>query len=138
MVLRLLVSVLLLTGCGAGPTLIQGRVVDQSGLPMGKAEIETSPQTDLAVSNSRGFFVLQKRINDQGEAEPIVAGVYHVQVRKFGFEPVSFEVHAEGGRVKVADVVMQPRTLDVGDAPPSVTVEPKLGADDGSTPVSGP
>jgi hypothetical protein len=128
---------LLTLACGSGPIIIQGRVVDHRGMPVSKAEVVTEPQTDLVVSNSRGFFVLRQRINDLGETELIAAGVYRIHVRKFGFEDLSFDVKAEGGPMKVADIILQPRTPDIGEAAPDTTEEQERGSGEGSIPNQG-
>lgn len=125
------------TACGGGPTSIAGRVVDHTGTPVQKAEIVTEPETDVVVTNTRGFFVLSKRINEVGESEPIPPGKYAIKVRKFGFQDLAIEVSVEGGKQKVDDLVMQPRTPDIGEMAPDVTDERETQPDEGSTPKTG-
>jgi hypothetical protein len=131
------VLTLVLTACGGGPIIMSGRVVDHRGMPVTKAEVVTEPQTDLVVTNNRGFFVLRQRINDIGETEPIPLGVYRIHVRKFGFQDLAFEVKAEGGPLKVADLILQPRTPDIGEAAPDVLEDQERAPDEGSVPKNG-
>lgn len=133
----LLLAAGVLTACGGGPISIGGRVIDHRGTALPKAEVFTQPETDVAVTNTSGFFVLRQRINEVGETEPIKPGVYRIVVRKFGFEDVAFEVTVEGGKTRVADLVMKPRTPDIGDTAPDVTEERETEPDEGSTPTTG-
>ena len=132
-------SVLALTAaaCGPGPVTIAGRVVDHRGTPVTRAEVVTTPETDVVVTNSRGFFVLRQRINDLGETEPISAGEYTVKVRKFGFDELGFKVVVEGGPNRIADLALQPRTPDIGETAPEVSEERETAPDEGSTPKAG-
>lgn len=128
----------LLAACGSAPISIGGKVVDHRGSPVAKAEVQTEPETDIVQTNDRGFFVLNKRLNDLGETEPLRPGVYRVKVRKFGFEDLDFEVTVEDdGPAKVSDLVLQPRTPDIGETAPEVTEERQIQAGDTSVPVSG-
>lgn len=127
----------LLTACSAGPTQIKGRVVDHRGAPIAKAVIQTDPPTDTVFSSSRGFFVLKQRLNDLGDAEPIQAGEYQIRVTKTGFEDMAADVNVEGGPMQVSDLIMQPRTLDVGEAAPDETQEREVTSGDSSIPVQG-
>ena len=137
-VLSFLVISSLLIGCGGGPISLRGRVVDHRGTAVAKAEVATIPETDIVVTNRSGFFVLQQQLNSVGETEPISPGVYRIQVRKFGFQDLNFEVTVEDGPTKVADLILQPRTPDLGeDLAPSVTEERETQADEGSVPKSG-
>lgn len=135
--LLLIGGALLLVACGGGPITIGGRVVDNRGTPVPKAEVSTQPETDVVVTNSRGFFVLRQRINDLGETEPIPAGVYRIMVRKFGFEDRNFEVSVEGGQTRVEDVILQPRTPDIGETAPEAIEEKPVDSDAASTPKTG-
>ena len=132
-----LAGALLLVACGGGPIAMMGRVVDHRGTPVQKAEVVTEPQTDLVVTNSGGYFVLRQRINERGETEPIPKGVYRIHVRKFGFEDLHFQVKAEGGPVKITDLIMKPRTPDIGEAAPEVLPEEERTKDDSSIPMTG-
>lgn len=136
-IIGLALMALFTIACGSGPLIISGRVVDHRGVPVTKAEVVTEPQTDLVVTNSRGFFVLRQRINDLGETEPIPVGVYRIHVRKFGFQDLSFDVKAEGGPLKVADLILQPRTPDIGEAAPDVMKEQERAPDEVSVPNQG-
>lgn len=135
--LLVMIGLLGLTACGAGPISISGRVVDHQGTPVQKAEVVTEPQTDLVVTNSRGFFVLRQRINELGETEAIPAGVYKIVVRKFGFQDLAFNATVEGGPVKVTDLVLQPRTPDIGETAPDVLTEEERAPDETSVPNTG-
>lgn len=130
-------AALTLVACGGGPISIGGRVVDHRGTPVPKAEVTTLPETDVVVTNTRGFFVLRQRINDLGETEPIPPGAYRIMVRKFGFEDRNFEVEVEGGQTRVEDVILNPRTPDIGDTAPEALEEKPIESDDASTPKVG-
>ncbi len=125
------------TACGGGPLVISGRVFDDQGTAISKAEVVTNPETDIAVTNQQGYFSLRQQIDEMGDTKPLSAGTYVVQIRKFGYEDVSIDVKLEKGELKLPDIVMEPRTLDVGDAAPDVTEERALDTDEGSTPTSG-
>lgn len=126
-----------LVACGGGAVSIAGKVVDHRGEPVPKAEVVTEPETDIVVTNSRGFFVLRQRLNDFGETESIPEGVYKIMVRKFGFEDLAFEVNVEGGPTRVDDLVMKPRTPDIEETAPDVLDERETAPDDQSVPVQG-
>ncbi len=136
-VVALAALAVLTVACGAGPVSIGGRVVDHRGTPIQKAEVVTLPETDVSLTNSRGFFVLRQRINDQGETEAIAAGRYTIKVRRFGFEEMAFQVDVEGGPTRVPDLIMKPRTPDIGEAAPDVTADPEREPDETSTPTLG-
>lgn len=135
--LLMLAGVLTLVACGGGPISIGGRVVDHRGTPVSKAEVATQPETDVVVTNSRGFFVLRQRINDLGETEPIPGGTYRIMVRKFGFEDLDFEVTVEGGQTRVADLILNPRTPDIGETAPEALEEKEIAPDESSIPKTG-
>lgn len=135
--LLLIAGTLTLVACGGGPISIGGRAVDNRGTPVAKAEVSTQPETDVVVTNSRGFFVLRQRINDLGETEPIPPGVYRIMVRKFDFEDRNFEVNVEGGQTRVEDVILQPRTPDIGETAPEAIEEKPVDSDAASTPKTG-
>lgn len=126
-----------LLACGGGPISIGGRVIDHRGTPVPKAEVATAPETDVVVSNTRGFFVLRQRINDLGETEPIPPGTYRIMVRKFGFEDLDFEVTVDGGQTRVKDLVMKPRTPDIGETAPEALEEKETAPDEASIPKTG-
>ncbi len=127
------------SGCGGGgPTVIAGRVVDHKGTPIAKAEVFTEPETDLTMTNNRGFFNIRQALSDLGESKPIEPGTYRIKVRKFGFEDLTFEVLVDGGEAKLAqDLVLKPRTPDIGDTAPDPTQEQEVAPDDMSTPITG-
>jgi hypothetical protein len=126
-----------LTACAGGPTTIKGRVVDHRGAPVAKAVIQTEPATDTVFTTNRGFFVLRQRLNDLGDAEPILPGDYKIRVNKSGFEDQAAEVTVEGGPTQITDLVMQPRTLDVGEAAPEELQEREVSPGDTSVPIQG-
>jgi hypothetical protein len=125
------------TGCGAGPISIRGKVIDVNGGPVQKAEIATQPETDVVVSNSRGFFVLRQRITELGETEQIKPGRYRVTIRKFGFEELQFDVKVQGGKNRIRDLVMRERTPDIQDTAPEEQKERELQPGETSTPKQG-
>ncbi len=126
-----------LAACGGGPVSIAGKVIDGRGEPIAKAEVLTTPETDIAVTNSRGFFVLRQRLNEFGETESIAPGVYKIEVHKFGYEDLVFEVEVQGGPTRVDDLVMKPRTPDIEETAPDVLEERENTTDDSSVPVQG-
>lgn len=128
---------LLCVACGGGPISVAGRVVDHRGTPIAKAEVATSPETDVTVTNNRGFFILERQFNEVGETQPIPPGTYVINVKKFGFQDLSLEVTVESGPSRVDDLVMQPRTPDIGETAPDVTEERETQPDEGSTPKTG-
>lgn len=127
----------LLSACAGGPTTIKGRVVDHRGAPIAKAVIQTEPPTDTVFSSNRGFFILKQRLNDLGDAEPIQPGDYQIRVNKSGFEDMVADVKVEGGPTQITDLIMQPRTLDVGEAAPEETEEREVTPGDTSVPKVG-
>jgi hypothetical protein len=126
-----------MAACGSAPVSLTGRVLDQKGAPVNKAEVFTEPETDMVTTNNRGFFALTKRLNDAGDQEPIRPGPYVIRVRRFGFEDATFEVKIEGGPTKVPDIVLSPRTPDIDDTAPDATADKEFEADTTSTPVQG-
>lgn len=126
-----------LTACGSGPTSIMGRVVDHQGTAVSKAEVVSEPQTDLVVTNSKGFFILQQRINELGESTEIPAGVYQIIVRKFGYQELIVNAKADGGPLKLPDLMLQPRTPDIGDSAPQVLEDDERAPDEMSVPNTG-
>lgn len=132
-----LAAAVTLVACGGGPISVGGRVVDHRGTPVPKAEVSTMPETDVVVTNSRGFFVLRQRINDLGETEPIPPDTYRIMVRKFGFEDLDFEVTVEGGTTRVADLILKPRTPDIGETAPEALEEKEIAPDESSIPKTG-
>ncbi len=128
---------LLLPACGAGPVTIAGKVVDQRGVPVQRAEIETEPETDIVQTNRKGFFVLRQKLGDLGQTEALTPGVYKIRVKKFGFDDLAIEVKVEGP-TKIPDLVLEPRTADIGEeTAPEASEERETEADEGSTPKAG-
>ena len=124
-------------GCGGGPISIKGRVVDARGAPISKAEVATTPETDVVVSNSRGFFVLRQRITELGETEPIKAGVYRLLIRKFGFKEMGIQIKVQGGNNRVKDLILEERTAEFDDTAPDPGAEKKVRPDETSAPKQG-
>jgi hypothetical protein len=127
-----------LVGCGAGPISVKGRVVDDNGTPISKAEIATDPATDVVVSNTRGYFVLRQRITELGETDQIQAGKYRLTLRKFGFQDLSFVIPIRKGKnVIKKNIVMQERTPEITDLAPEQMEEQRVEPDGASTPKIG-
>ncbi len=126
-----------LSACGGGPVSIGGRILDDQGAPIAKAEVTTQPETDIVITNSRGFFILRQRITDSGETEPIGPGKYELLVRKFGFEELVQTITCEGGKMRVPDVVLKPRAPDIGESAPDVTEEIETDPGETSSPKIG-
>lgn len=135
-VLAVLASTFLIA-CGTQPVSLSGRILDQKGSAVSKAEVFTEPETDVVMTNNRGFFMLKQRLNEAGNSEPIATGVYKIKVRKFGFEDAAFEVTIEGGPTKVPDISLNPRTPDINETAPDTTQEKEFDNDTTSTPVLG-
>ena len=114
-----------------------GKVVDDRGGPIAKAEVDTKPETDLVVTNSRGVFVLRQRINDMDEAEPIKPGDYKIRIRKFGYEDLIFALTVEGGKVRIKNKVMKEERPDIGEAAPEQLQEEQVAPEELSTPTQG-
>ena len=127
----------LLLACGSQPVSLSGRILDQKGSAVAKAEVFTEPETDVVMTNNRGFFMLKQRLNEAGNSEAISSGVYKIKVRKFGFEDAAFEVTIEGGPTKVPDISLNPRTPDINETAPDTTQEKEFDNDTTSTPVLG-
>ena len=131
-------AILLLVGCGAGPVSVRGRIVDDNGTPIQKAEIATEPATDSVVSNSSGYFVLQTRITEQGDTAEIDPGKYRITVRKFGFKARSFVIPVKKGKnVIKKSIVMQERTPEIRDLAPEQMEEQRVEPDGASVPKQG-
>lgn len=131
------IAAILLVGCGGQPVSMVGRIIDETGSPIPKAEVFTEPGTDLVLTNPKGLFVIRHRLNDLGETEPIPPGVYTVRVRKFGFEELGFELKIEGGANKVEDMVMKILTPDIEETAPDPTADQEREADEASVPIIG-
>lgn len=126
-----------LIACGSAPVSLSGRILDQKGSAVQKAEVFTEPETDVVMTNNRGFFTLKQRLDESGVSQQIPAGVYKIKVRKFGFEDAAFEVTIEGGPTKVPDITLAPRTPDINETAPDTTQEKEFDNDTTSTPVLG-
>ena len=133
----LLLVLSLAPACGGGPVSIGGRVLDDQGAAIAKAEVTTRPETDIVITNSKGFFILRQRITDSGETEPIGPGTYELLIRKFGFEDLTRSIKCEGGKLRVPDVVMNPRAPDIGESAPDVTEEVETDPGETSSPKIG-
>ena len=125
------------TGCGGGPIVIKGRVVDARGTPIYKAAIHTRPDTDDILSNSRGFFRLDRSITEDGRTAPIKAGVYKLAIRKAGFKDRELTIKVKGGNYRVKDLVLEERKAEFEDTAPEPGVEKKISPDDTSAPKQG-
>ena len=99
-------------GCGGAVTL-KGRVVNTNGSPLFKAEVATMPETDVVVSNSRGYFALRQRITDLGDTQPIELGTYRVRIWKLGFEEVVVNVDLKAGAQRLATVTLKERKPEI-------------------------
>lgn len=126
----------LLIGCG-GPAVIKGKVVDNQGTIIDRAEVTTEPETDMILTNSRGFFIIRSKINQLNEPEEIAPGKYLVKIQKFGYENFSAEVDIQKGENIVKDLVLLPKTPDIGEASPDEMEERKIKAGDTSIPMTG-
>lgn len=126
-----------LAGCGGQPVSMIGRITDETGAPISKAEVFTEPDTDVVLTNPKGFFNIRQRINEVGEIEPIPPGVYRIRVRKFGYEELGLEVKVEGGANKVEDLVMSVLTPDIEETAPDPTADPEREPDEASVPIIG-
>lgn len=94
--------------CSAKKIIISGQVVDSSGLPIQRAEVVTTPATDIVTTDDKGFFYLTRRVvQGTGKTEDIPASIYQIQVSKEGYEPLRFSIKAEQGNVWAERQTMQ-------------------------------
>ena len=133
----LLLVAMLCAACGAGPVSLGGRVVDESGSALHKVEVSTEPETDVVVTNSKGFFLLRQRIDDSGNTQPLKPGDYTVVARKMGYEDFTLKVSVADGPTRVNDLRLKARTLETGDTAPEALEEHKVSGGEGSTPIIG-
>lgn len=130
-----LTSVLL--ACGGGPIAIKGRVLDDKGTAIKGAEINTEPATDTVQTTGQGYFVLSRRLSDEGDPLPLEPGTYTIQVRMLGFADAEVQVKVESGDVVLPSITLLTKELDVGDTAPDASDEKENTMDDSSTPTNG-
>ena len=98
----------MLAGCGGSAVSLSGRVVNEKGAPVPRAEVETRPQTDVVLTSSEGTFVLKRKVDAVGRSAPIPPGRYLIRVKKFGFDETDPAVLVQdGGIVVLPDLVLR-------------------------------
>ncbi|MBU1897332.1 carboxypeptidase-like regulatory domain-containing protein [Myxococcota bacterium] len=132
----IMVTGLFILACG-GPVEIKGKVVDNQGTVIDRAEVTTEPETDMILTNSRGFFIIRSKINQLNEPEEITPGKYLIKVQKFGYENFSAEVEIQKGENVVKNLILLPKTPDIGEASPEEMEEKQIKAGDTSVPIPG-
>lgn len=111
----------LMVGCGA-PTLITGKVTDETGLPVKGVVIETQPETDPTLTNGDGWFVIRGVVGESGEVSGLSAGTYVLTARRLpDLEAPPVKIEARGKTV--VNLVVKARTAEVGDTAPTPVVE---------------
>jgi len=131
------VSFFCLSGCGGGKILIKGRVVDDTGAPIGRATVQTVPDTDVVYTQRSGHFLLRQKINAMGELEDIPKGIYRVSVSKSGFQSLTAQITAEGGELNMKNLSLKQRNAIMGEGKPSVSDDPESKSGDGKGPKHG-
>ena len=130
-----LMMLILLSGCG-GRRAIMGRVIDETGTPVQRAEISTEPTTDIVLTNSKGIFSIRQILMDNGEIAPIETGQYTLTVRQLGFEDLILELDYDGGVVKLPELEMVRKTMDFDPTAPDPT-QFKYDPGNDQTPIQG-
>ena len=117
---------LLTFACTAKSIVISGQVVSATGIPVSRAEVVTSPPTDIVSTNQNGYFFLTKRIvPGTGEKENIRPGIYQIRVSKEGFLPLEFSVKAEKGDVWANRNTMQAEKAMIKSVAPDTLEDPE-------------
>ncbi|MFN3199139.1 MAG: carboxypeptidase-like regulatory domain-containing protein [Bradymonadia bacterium] len=132
-----LLSLFTLTGCGGGQQVIMGRVVNPQGAPVTRAEVSTEPPTDIVLTNTKGIFSIRQIIMDDGGVEPLETGRYVVTVRQLGFDDLEVEVDYDGGTVKLPELELIPKGMDISPTAPDPTQEFRVDPDNPAPPVQG-
>ena len=119
--MRCLLPVLtcLAAACGGGPTVV-GKITDESGAPVERAEVRTDPPTDHVLSNRGGIFVLRQSVTEGGAIAALSAGAYTVVVTKPGYEEARVPVTLADTEARL-DVQLVPRVAQVTPTAPTVT-----------------
>ncbi|MBU0551269.1 carboxypeptidase-like regulatory domain-containing protein [Myxococcota bacterium] len=126
-----------LLGCG-GPTQIQGQVINEKGIAVERAEVQTEPETDLALSNQKGYFILRQRIDSLNNKESaITPGIYTIKVIKEGYQTLKLEVEIKSGHNLLKPLTLKEKVLNIGDAAPDATKDKEYTPGDTSTPHIG-
>ena len=112
--------------CTARKIIISGQVVSASGLPVTRAEVVTSPPTDIVSTDQNGYFILDRRIvPSTGEKQNIASGIYQIRVTKDGFLPLEFSVKAEKGDVWANKHTMQAEKAMINSVAPDTMEDPE-------------
>lgn len=126
----------LLSACGGGASVLHGRVLSEDGAPLAGAQIETEPETDLAVSNKSGHFTIRHVAAADGSSKPIPAGTYKIKVKLFGYADASIDATV-GEEAPKAEVILSKRRPDTEVDAPTTTAESFKDPGQVSTPVGG-
>ena len=120
--IMLTLSVATLFACTPAKIIISGQIKTNTGLPISKAKVQTSPRTDLVTTDTDGYFYLTRVL---GGANPtsIRPGVYLVSIKKDGFKDIKFRVRAEKGNVWTKSRIMEAEEAPVPVVAPVTTDE---------------
>jgi len=115
----------LLSACSAPKIIISGQVVDVTGLPIERAEVSSTPPTDLVSTDRDGNFYLTRRVGDsQTPISEIPPGNYQIRIVKEGYEAVTIAVRAEKGNVWVDRQALKPERALIDSAAPDAVDDP--------------
>ncbi len=102
------------------PTVLAGRVLDERGAPLPRAEVWTSPNTVEALTDDEGRFRISRRKRGEGGGaadEPIFGGSYEVYAHRKGYGVERVRVAAESYRETRVPEVRLPRQDPLAEAP---------------------
>ena len=106
-----LTLLVLLSGCG-GRRAIMGRVIDEHGAPIHRAEIRTEPTTDIVLTNDNGAFTIRQALAKDGGFSPIKADQYTLIVRQHGYVDLVMDLDYDGGVMQLPILEMVPTSRD--------------------------
>ncbi len=128
---------LTLVACGGGPPRIVGVVLDEDGVPIHKAEVETDPPSDPELSDEKGRFFIDRVLPPDGAPQPLPGGDYTLIVNKRPDYETTRQPIEVDGETEVT-VRLKKKVADIG-APvaPEPTPEKPRGPGEPDPPVSG-
>lgn len=112
-------------GCAPKRIVISGQVVQASGLAISRADVTTTPATDLTTTNKDGYFYIG-RVLRGSEETAIPPGRYLIRVTKEGYQPLEFSVTAEKGNVWAKKHVMRQEQALIEKVAPEKSEEEKI------------
>lgn len=108
------------------PTVLAGRVIDERGAPLPRAEVWTSPNTVEALTDDEGRFRISRRKRPEGGGaadEPIFGGTYEVYAHRKGYGVERVKVTAESYQEARVPEVQLPRQDPLAEAPPPLDLD---------------